>query len=284
MLDFAQSIANIANKPITKDFGSFKSLLSFGYYWQAQDLEHLQDLGREIFILHPLFVDKHLCAEDLRYEIGTEFGVAWLLAYMLTPLLENTSSALKDVLKTLDIGYLASESNIAEEELEEISARLHMQSFGIVLGSELAAHLNASEIAQILGTLGKCEAVHFIMPELTDSITPQIIESSVRSQLTACEELPESNGHYVYMRPFSAHAAAQQDLPQAAQLPLLQCPPLFAPALKLQDNKRVRLCFEGKQIEALCMRAPQLKGTIALLYLPQAQIKGYPYKQVEVKV
>ena len=112
MNTFAQLIANISQKPIKTDVSNYTLLLSFGYLWQ----EPLKNPNIPLFILHPLFAPFNPSSQSrtLRYEIGTEFGVVWLLAYTLAPVLDIKNNQITE-LEYIDIGFLSSETNLSEE-------------------------------------------------------------------------------------------------------------------------------------------------------------------------
>ena len=276
MKAFAGILSNISNKPIQTNSTSHKTLLSFGYLWEKIDTDS------KLFILHPLplLENNEQITHFARYEVGTEFGVAWLLAHTLLSAFQPNgidsplTSKLNDMLDKLDVGFLSSESNLAEEELEKLKIFLNPSSFALVLGSELARHPNAKDIAHILGLLSKLTNIEIIMPELIDSISPS---QSVEANLSPCEQLPESNGNFIYIMP-------KCDYVSTIDSPLLKAPPLFAPAFKLQDKTSITLGFESQQILTQCQYDSSLKGTIALLYLPDVSHinLGYPYKKVEV--
>ncbi|BDB66477.1 hypothetical protein Hc94105_0672 [Helicobacter cinaedi] len=276
MKAFAGILSNISNKPIQTNLTNHKTLLSFGYLWEKIDTDS------KLFILHPLplLENNEQITHFARYEVGTEFGVAWLLAHTLLSVFQPNgidsalTSKLDDMLDKLDVGFLSSESNLAEEELEKLKIFLNPSSFALVLGSELAQHPNAKDIAHILGLLSKLTNIEIIMPELIDSISPS---QSVEISLSPCEQLPESNGNFIYIMPKCDYASTIDS-------PLLKAPPLFAPAFKLQDKTSITLGFESQQILTQCQYDSSLKGTIALLYLPDVSHinLGYPYKKVEV--
>lgn len=289
MKAFAQTLSNISNKPIQTTLTKHATLLSFGYLWEKIHTDSKP--FSQLFILHPLPLldglenDKQI-AHFARYEVGTEFGVAWLLAHtLLSTFQANTADSnmaqLDKLLNDLDVGFLASESNLAEEELDKLKALINPSSFALVLGAELAQHPNAKDIAHILGLLSKITNIEIIMPELADSIKPN---QSLQAELSVCEQLPESNGNFIYIMP--KHSFTNIDLP--VKSPLLKTPPLFAPTLKLQERENITLCFDSERIATHCQYDNSLKGTIALLYLPSESTKqqegnlGYPYKKVEV--
>lgn len=286
LLHFAQILSNIANKPISKEISSH-ALLSFGYFWDNAFCDdthanNAQNKMHNVFILHPILhpIISEAHISQVRYEIGTEFGIAWLLAYGLLTHHNALDSELQAKLETLDVGYLSSESNLAEEELEQIQnffSQEGRKGFGLVLGSELSTHKNATQIAHILGIICKNLDIDIFMPELNECIKP--IENT-QPELCVCEDLPESNGHFVYILP---HSIASDYTSSHASM--LYTPALFAPALKLKSDQNIQLAFENKHIQATCYTHSQLKGTIALLRLQpntNYQALGYPYKKVEV--
>lgn len=265
MKNFASIVAGYASKPIKTDVLGYDTLLSFGYLWDT-----IPDC-KQLFAFHPLFLHKTPpYVQCLRYEVGTEFGVSWLLAYMLFPLLNRnnpTTKMLESNLETIDIGYLASETNLAEEELDNIAQHVNNKHLGIVLGEELALHPHAQDIAKLCGILAMSNAIDVIIPQLKDSIHTHIAPDL---ELQMCEYLPESNGNFVYI------------LPSTSSVPILEIPPLFAPTLQLKDKQKITLKFEANTIEATCHRDAMQKGTIAILRLLKAKDMGYPYKNVEV--
>lgn len=292
MKNFALALSNATQKPILNDFSPFQSLLSFGVFWQdsevgaeAQANMQASELkGRATFALHPLFLPELESLRDsyaLRYEVGTELGVAWLLAHALCHPLTTQDSILHDfstLLDELDVGYLASESNLSEEELESLSKWFMARKstpLAIVLGSELALHRESKEICKLLALLSLTLQAHkvehsFILPELDERVLPS--HAAEPSLPLPCHELPESNGNFIYII----------ESTQADSTPSLRAPALFAPSLRLQDSELITLSFESQHIKARYAPCPSLKGTIALLALPQARALGYPYKKVEV--
>lgn len=280
MRAFAEILSNISNKPIQTTLAGYTTLLSFGYLWEKIDVDS------KLFILHPIPLLNGLDKNEqithfARYEVGTEFGVTWLLVHTLLSAFQVSGadstliSQLNDMLDNLDVGFLASESNLAEEELEKLKTFPNPSSFALVLGAELAQHPDAKGIAHILGLLGRLTNIEIIMPELTNSIKPS---QNLQAELSICEQLPESNGNFVYIMP----KCSVTDI--ALDLPLLKAPPLFASTLKLQERRQVTLCFDSEHIIARCQYDNSLKGTIALLYLSNMSYAnlGYPYKKVEV--
>ena len=107
--------------------------------------------------MHPLEDTemKNIVTQFIKYEVGSEEGVAALLVEMLLKDIE-VPKKVKAFLDDLDIGNLSAESNVGEEELEALRKSLIKKSgFSLVLGSDLYAHPRAAQIAKILALLEK---------------------------------------------------------------------------------------------------------------------------------
>ncbi|NEW60077.1 ferredoxin, partial [Sulfurovum sp. bin170] len=108
-----------------------------------------------------------IVTQFIKYEVGSEEGVSALLVDTLlkdTPLPDNIRAILDD----LDIGNLSAESNIGEEELESLAKSLRKKrGFSLVVGSDLYAHPQATNIAKLLALLEKYAGfnVVFVPPE-----------------------------------------------------------------------------------------------------------------------
>jgi len=107
--------------------------------------------------MHPLeeIEMKNIVTQFIKYEAGSEEGVAALLVEMLLRDIE-IPEAVKAFLADLDIGNLSAESNVGEEEIEALRKSLIKKSgFSLVVGSDLYAHPRAAQIAKILALLEK---------------------------------------------------------------------------------------------------------------------------------
>lgn len=166
----------------------------------------------QTIILHPIadtrYDDTTL---QIQYEIGTELGVATLLArVILSRAVLRISGAKLDfatnVLKrfsSFDFGYISSESSLSEEELENIAQSCEgAQKCYIFLGNAFACHKDKELIYEVLGLLSKVADVQIFTnanaldtldtkEKFTDLAFLDRLESSL-------EDLPESNGAFVY--------------------------------------------------------------------------------------
>ncbi len=105
--------------------------------------------------LHPIEDTEiqNIVTQFIKYEVGSEEGVAALLADTLLRDME-LPKAIRSFLDDLDIGYLSAETNVGEEELEALEKSLRKKSgFSLVVGSDLYAHPRAEQIAKLVALL-----------------------------------------------------------------------------------------------------------------------------------
>jgi len=108
-----------------------------------------------VIYMHPMedAEMQHIVTQFIKYEVGSEEGVAALLAHTL---LENAelTQGLRSVLDDLDIGNLSAECNVGEEELEALKrSLLKKHGFSLVIGSDLYMHPRAEQIAKLVALL-----------------------------------------------------------------------------------------------------------------------------------
>ena len=143
----------------------------------------------QVIYLHPIedTTIKNIVTQFLKYEAGSEDAVLSLVA---KELLKN-SDLPEDVAKyfeEIDDGYLSAESNIGEEEIENMGKKcIKKRKFSFIVGSDLYAHKNAENIAKMLGLLEKYGNFEVtIIPPSVNTIGVSLI----------CD-LDESIGEYV---------------------------------------------------------------------------------------
>jgi NADH-quinone oxidoreductase subunit G len=108
-----------------------------------------------VIYMHPMEDSEiqNIVTQFIKYEVGSEEGAAALLAYTLLQDTELTKT-LRAALDDLDIGNLSAESNIGEEELEQLrKSLLKRHGFSLVVGSDLYMHPRAEQIAKWIGLL-----------------------------------------------------------------------------------------------------------------------------------
>ena len=105
--------------------------------------------------MHPLEDSsiQNIITQFMKYEVGSEEGVAALLAKTLLDG-KAVPEEVEKYLNNLDIGNLSAESNIGEEELEDLKKSLLKKSgFTLLAGADLYAHPRAENIARLLGLI-----------------------------------------------------------------------------------------------------------------------------------
>jgi len=108
-----------------------------------------------IIYMHPIEDDsiQTVVTQFIKYEVGTEDGVAALLAHVLLEK-RDLPASVRAVLDDLDIGNLSAESNVGEEELSDLVTALQRKSrYSLIVGSDLYAHPHAEQIAKLLALL-----------------------------------------------------------------------------------------------------------------------------------
>ncbi len=119
----------------------------------------------QVAYLHPI-EDKrlqNLVTKFVKYEPGSEEGVASLLAKTLVDESRLDEQG-KKWLESLDIGYISAESNVSEEELDEIKAMMwKRRSFTLIAGEDLYKHPKAENIAKILGMIARYSSFKLII-------------------------------------------------------------------------------------------------------------------------
>ena len=146
-------------------------VISFGAWFQHEETEPLlsvrqivEEKKAKFVYMHPL-EDVTLqpgITQFIKYEVGSEEGVAALLAYVL---LEDKEvpEEIKDILEDLDIGYLSAESNVGEEELESMCSLMDGKTtISLIIGSDLYTHPKAGQIAKLIALLEQYAGLHVL--------------------------------------------------------------------------------------------------------------------------
>jgi len=111
-------------------------------------------LSRVVY-MHPLEAPtlQNIVTQFIRYEVGSEEGVAALLVETLLRETELPASV-RALLDDLDIGNLSAESNVGEEEFEALLVALaNKKERVLIVGSDLYGHPRAENIAKLLALL-----------------------------------------------------------------------------------------------------------------------------------
>ena len=146
-------------------------VISFGVWFQENSVELkpyiekiVQQKETRFIYMHPI-EDASLqdsITQFIKYEVGTEEGVAALLAYTLLEE-RGVPQEIEEILEELDIGYLSAECNVGEEELESMYGLIDDEtSISILIGNDLYAHPKAEQIAKLIALLERYSGVNVV--------------------------------------------------------------------------------------------------------------------------
>ncbi|MCQ2651494.1 hypothetical protein JT161_00510 [Helicobacter pylori] len=212
------------------------------------------------------------------YEIHTE---AAILALILRGILEQTSRLKGHVLEKIDVGYLSSEANMSEEELQELIALIvKAKKRVLVLNREITKHADNAFLYTLLSELQNyLEILH--IPCNDSSVTAAfydfkdqewLLETAFKEgilpfeselkNLESLEQISEANGSFVYVSY------------KSLKTPKLSFSKQFKIANKIKHSKAVFQILD-KTLECELEESPHLKGLIAIL--EGAFFDAYPY-------
>ncbi|KAA6496414.1 hypothetical protein [Helicobacter pylori] len=243
-------------------------------------LENINQLKLPYALLRPLQDTRDLQENCLfaSYEIHTE---AAILALILRGILEKTSSLKGHVLEKIDVGYLSSEANMSEEELQELIALIvKAKKRVLVLNREITKHANNAFLYTLLsGLQNYLEILHIpcndssattafydskdqewlLETALKEGVLP--FESELKD-LESLEHISEANGSFVYVSY------------KSLKTPKLSFSKQFKIANKIKHSK-AKFQILNQTLECELEENPNLKGLIAIL--EGAFFDTYPY-------
>ncbi|MGL2344514.1 hypothetical protein ACOWKZ_02595 [Helicobacter pylori] len=243
-------------------------------------LENINQSKRPYALLRPLQDTRDLQENCLfaSYEIHTEAAV---LALILRGILEKTSQLKGHVLEKIDVGYLSSEANMSEEELQELIALIiKAKKRALVLNREITKHADNAFLYTLLSELQNyLEILH--IPCNDSNTTPVfyhskdeelLLETALKEgilpfeselkDLESLERMGEANGSFVYVSY------------KSLETPKLYFSKQFKIANKIQHSK-AEFQILDKTLECELEESPHLKGLIAIL--EGAFFDAYPY-------
>lgn len=212
------------------------------------------------------------------YEIHTE---AAILALILRGILEKTSQLKGHVLENVDVGYLSSEANMSEEELQDLIVLIvKAKKRALVLNREITKHAHSAFLYTLLSELQNyLEILH--IPCYDSSATTTFYDSkdqewlletalkegilpfeSELKDLESLERMGEANGSFVYVSY------------KSLKTPKLSFSKQFKIANKIKHSKAKFQIF-NQTLECELEESPHLKGLIAIL--EGAFFDAYPY-------
>ncbi|WQU33187.1 hypothetical protein KVD42_06175 [Helicobacter pylori] len=259
-------------------FGGFSNAcLNENERWILGSISHSK---RPYALLRPLQDTRDLQENCLfaSYEINTE---AAILALILRGILEKTSSLKGHVLEKIDVGYLSSEANMSEEELQELIALIvKAKKRALVLNREITKHANNAFLYTLLsGLQNYLEILHIpcndsnattafydskdqewlLETALKEGVLP--FESELKD-LESLERISEANGSFVYVSY------------KSLKTPKLSFSKQFKIANKIKHSK-AKFQISNQTLECELEESPHLKGLIAIL--EGAFFDAYPY-------
>ncbi|PDX46515.1 hypothetical protein BB473_01755 [Helicobacter pylori] len=212
------------------------------------------------------------------YEIHTE---AAILALILRGILEKTSQLKGHVLEKVDVGYLSSEANMSEEELQDLIALIvKAKKRVLILNREITKHADNAFLYTLLsGLQNYLEILH--IPCNDSSATTAFYDSkdqewlletafkegilpfeSELKDLESLEQISEANGSFVYVSY------------KSLKTPKLSFSKQFKIANKIKHSK-AKFQISNQTLECELEESPNLKGLIAIL--EGAFFDTYPY-------
>ncbi|WQZ56877.1 hypothetical protein KVM69_06110 [Helicobacter pylori] len=243
-------------------------------------LESINQSKRPYALLRPLQDTRDLQENCLfaSYEIHTE---AAILALILRSILEQTSQLKGHVLEKIDVGYLSSEANMSEEELQDLIALIvKAKKRVLVLNREITKHVDSTFLYTLLsGLQNYLEILHIpcndssattafydskdqewlLETAFKESVLP--FESELKD-LESLEQISEANGSFVYVSY------------KSLKTPKLSFSKQFKIANKIKHSK-AKFQILNQTLECELEESPHLKGLIAIL--EGAFFDTYPY-------
>jgi len=203
-----------------------------------------------------------------RYEIGSEEGVLALLARNFL-LHVNLPSTLKVYFDELDEGYVSAESNLGEEEVEEIEALYeHAKRVVLILGNDLMSHPRAHHIAQLAGILATYGNVKLYVMGANQATMPT---GAPIETLESVGTLSSFDGVVVYQCPL---------LKEGEETYLIGSPQ-FQVAARVSHNDKINVTMNQEVYPRTFVCDERLKGTIALMPWMSATTV-YPYHVAKI--
>ncbi len=243
-------------------------------------LENINQLKLPYALLRPLQDTRDLQENCLfaSYEINTE---AAILALILRGILEKISQLKGHVLEKVDVGYLSSEANMSEEELQDLIALIiKAKKRALVLNREITKHADNAFLYTLLSELQNYLEILHIPCNNSNAMTAfydfkdqeWLLETALKEgvlpfeselkDLESLERMGEANGSFVYISY------------KSLKTPKLSFSKQFKIANKIQHSK-AGFQISNKTLECELEESPHLKGLIAIL--EGAFFDAYPY-------
>jgi len=191
-----------------------------------------------------------------QYEAGSEEGVVAILAKELLKKIDLPKD-IREYFDDLDEGYLSGETNIGEEEIEELHAMIQSASNPlIVFGKDVFLNHRVKNISKFINLLVKYSGIEIrcLVKPRADSL-----------QVEEIEELQSFNGTVVFEYNSSTN---RELLIGSAQ---------FATVAKIQDGQTIEIKSQARKFRL----DRSLKGMIALMPSDTSE-NSYRYKVAKI--
>ncbi|WP_104722486.1 hypothetical protein [Helicobacter mesocricetorum] len=227
-------------------------------------LPNLHSQNKEIFLLHPLNFCRDTSIKQILYEVECEEAVIALLAmYLIT----QTNEEVLEFKKNLDVGYLASESNLSEEELEVIQ-KVFVKSFKktLVIGEDFYNSKKVENIARILALMSQDLAIEIVFLEAI-----KVQTSAVKKPISNINEVYGIDGMVVYIQARNSIAS-----------PYLEASKQFAVVGKVCNNQVIDIQMDNRNLKVSFIENQFIKGMIGILWVPKKEKNSYCYKKISI--
>lgn len=229
-----------------------------------EELEKKSEKGSKVILLSPIEDTKLATNLDLycKYEAGSEEGVVALLAKCLA---SHSPENLQEYFDDLDDGYLSAETNIGEDEIEEINDFYEQAKNPLfVFGRDLFIHERSHNIKKFLCILKKYSKL---------SMLP-VTEFEFDTECEVPEEVEE-------LKSFDGTAIVVCKAKNDEEARLLIGSPQFSIAAKSSNNQGLHVNIGGVTLEKQFVIDENLKGTIALMPALEEE-NSYRYKVAKI--
>jgi anaerobic selenocysteine-containing dehydrogenase len=222
--------------------------------YEALKLISEKNMAKVVYA-HPIedVAMSNIASQFIKYEPGSEEGVLALLAYHLLKSIDLPESQ-RAFLDDLDLGYLEAESNIGEEEFEDLLKLFeNSKNKVVVVGNDVMAHDRAENIAKICAMIEQNSEFSLLVDSHNEEERSQFHAIEINGKIEEVEDLAEYNGTVIYnLNPTQKSESALRGSEQ------------FARAARISDGDYISILFAGLTINREFKIDSQLKGTIAI--------------------
>ena len=270
---FIEALNQSSNEQFAFTCKGFDLILCVGTLPSRHDktlLESLTTSGAKVVYLFTM-EDQALVEKSTffsRYEVGAEEGVLALLAKSFL-LHVKLPEEVNHYFEAIDDGYISAESNLGEEEIEEIEA-LYEASKNVVfvLGDDVMRHPRAANIAHLAGLIAKYGKAKLLVVGAKPEESVQTDKPCVLEEI---EDLKSFDGVVVYQCPAQSKEEEHLVIGSAQ----------FQMAAKVQNGDKINVTINQEVYPRTFVRDDSLKGVIALMPCAKAD-SNYPYHVVKI--